>query len=285
MRCDLHVHTTASGMCTVPFARRFCKESYNEPQALYDRLKGLGMDLVTVTDHDSIDAVECLRRYPDFFLSEEVTCTLPSGCNIHMGVYDLGEHDHVEIQRRREDFTALVAFLRENGLFFAINHVFSALTGRRTHADFALFQDFFPAMETINGHMLASSNREAEALCARWRKIPLGGSDSHTLAELGRAFTEAPGVSSKEEFLGALKAGRIRARGYSGGFAMLTRAVLTIGANCVREHPLAFLLAPLIPIMTFGSCVRDQTFATYWGSRMTAVPSGMPLPGLAGNAS
>ena len=87
----------------------------------------------------------------------------------------------------------------------------SALTGRGTYADFALFQDYFPVMETINGQVLAACNREAEALSTRWRKVPLGGSDSHTMAELGRAFTEAPGAR-KIEFLSELKAGRVRDR-------------------------------------------------------------------------
>jgi undecaprenyl-diphosphatase len=50
----------------VPGLNRFCLESWNEPVALYESLKQRGMDLVTVTDHDSIDAVEQLRRYPRF---------------------------------------------------------------------------------------------------------------------------------------------------------------------------------------------------------------------------
>ena len=90
-------------MCTVPGLTRVCKESYNEPHALYERLKQRGMNLVTVTDHDSIDAVEELRRHPDFFLSEEVTCTMPSGTEMHAGVYGIEEHDHIELQRRRHD--------------------------------------------------------------------------------------------------------------------------------------------------------------------------------------
>src|SRR5437016_2517592 len=75
MKCDLHVHTHHSGMCTVPVMNRICRESYNDSLEVYETLKRRGMDLVTVTDHDSIDAVEPLRRYPDFFLSEEVSCT------------------------------------------------------------------------------------------------------------------------------------------------------------------------------------------------------------------
>ena len=66
-------------MCKVPLVRAVCRESYNDPLETYDKLKRLGIDLVTITDHDSIGAVEALRSRPDFFLSEEVTCTLPSG--------------------------------------------------------------------------------------------------------------------------------------------------------------------------------------------------------------
>jgi predicted metal-dependent phosphoesterase TrpH len=283
MRCDLHVHTDRSGMCTVPVARRFCQESYNDPLEVYWRLKQRGMDLVTVTDHDSIEAAEDLRHYPDFFLSEEVTATMPSGTEVHIGVYDLTERDHLELQRRRKDLASLLAYLREQQLLFAVNHVFSGLTGRRTDADFALFQDFFPAMETINGQLLAACNREAEALSARWRKIPLGGSDSHTLAELGRAFTEAPGARNKHEFLCALKAGRIRARGRSGGYWQLTRAVWDIALHVPRQHAWGFLLTPLvaaIPLMTLGSCVRDRVFSAVWSRRLNAPME--PLPGLSG---
>jgi predicted metal-dependent phosphoesterase TrpH len=231
------------------------------------------MDLVTVTDHDSIDAVEPLRRFPDFFLSEEITCTLPSGTGVHVGVYDITERDHVELQRRRDDIPAFAAYCHERRILHAVNHAFSALTGSRTYADFALFEDIFPALETINGHIPPACNREAEALSNLWRKIPLGGSDSHTLAELGRAFTEAPGARTRQEFLDALKAGHVRARGVSGGFRVLTGAVWTIAANVAREHTWGFLLAPLmlaVPFATLGSSLRDQAFAALWGWRLSA---------------
>jgi len=81
--------------------------------AVYERLKRLGMDLVTITDYDSIDAVEELRSRPDFFLSEEVSCRLPSGSVLHVGVYDIGERDHVELQRRRDDFDSMATYLAE----------------------------------------------------------------------------------------------------------------------------------------------------------------------------
>src|SRR3981081_4057366 len=148
MKCDMHVHTVHSGMCTIPVMRRICKESYTGPDALYATLKARGMDFVTVTDHDSIDAAETLRRHPDFFLSVEATCLRPSGTEIHVGVYDVTERQHIEIQRRRNDFLSLHAYLNEQDLLFSANHIFSSLTGKRHAEDFEWFEHAFPAVET-----------------------------------------------------------------------------------------------------------------------------------------
>src|ERR1700690_1927355 len=98
MRCDLHVHSTGSGMCTTPGLTRICRESYNRPEDVYARCKKLGMSVVTITDHDSIDAAEVLRKHSDFFLSEEVSVRMPTGTEMHLGVYDITEKDHAEIQ-------------------------------------------------------------------------------------------------------------------------------------------------------------------------------------------
>src|SRR5438034_3631384 len=148
MRCDLHIHSIASGMCTTPWLDRVSKESDNLPDEVYAHCKKLGMSIVTLTDHDSIDAAEKLRCHPDFFVSEEVTCQMPSGTEVHIGVYNIGERDHVEIQRRRKDFVSLLMYLTEQKLFFSVNHVFSGLTGRRDADDFHWFASYVPAFET-----------------------------------------------------------------------------------------------------------------------------------------
>src|SRR5260370_4991786 len=158
MRCDLHVHSIASGMFTVPGLDRICRESYSDPAEVYDQLKRMGMPIVTLTDHDSIEGAETLRRHPDFFLSEEVTVRMPSGTEMHMGVYGITERDHAEIQRRRNDFIALLMYLTERKLFFSANHVFSGLTGRRKEEDFQLFESSFPAFETRNWPMRPEAN-------------------------------------------------------------------------------------------------------------------------------
>ena len=114
MKCDLHVHTIHSGMCTVPVLRRICRESYNDPVHVYETLKRRGMDLVTVTDHDSIDAAEPLRRHPDFFLSEEVTCPTRAAPHARGRLRHPGTRS-TELQRRPDDLASLFAYLEERG--------------------------------------------------------------------------------------------------------------------------------------------------------------------------
>src|ERR1700738_2945661 len=207
MRCDLHVHSVASGMFDAPVLSRICRESYNDATEVYERLKHLGMSIVTITDHDSIDAVEELRRYPDFFLSEEVTVKMPSGTLMHLGVYGISERDHAEIQRRRNDFIALLMYLTERKLFFSVNHVFSGLTGKRKEEDFSWFASYVPAFETRNGQMWMQANAGAERLAKRLGKVGIAGSDSHTIAGVGRTYTEVAGGRTAGGFFSGLGAG------------------------------------------------------------------------------
>jgi len=279
MRCDLHVHTTHSGMCTVPGLSNFCRESYNEPLALYERLKQRGMDLVTVTDHDSIDAVEELRRFPDFFLSEEVSCTMPSGTEMHAGVYGIGERDHAELQRRRHDLESLLAYVNERHLFVTVNHLYSSLTGPRTDDDFAIFARDFHGVETLNGMMLPRSNRLAAEFARRYNKPAMGGSDAHTMPALGRTWTEVPGAASIEEFLAGMRRGNTSPAGESGDYWKLTAAVCGIGVSFIKARPLAGFAAGIMafaPVITLGNYIREVGFAWYWGQR-NAVPNVLPV--------
>jgi predicted metal-dependent phosphoesterase TrpH len=272
MWCDLHVHSLYSGRCTTPFLGYLCRESYSPPGEIYARLKRRGMSLVTLTDHDSIEGAEGLRRYPDFFASEEVTCTLPSGTVIHVNVYDLTERQHVEIQRRRDDLVALLAYLGEQRLFFSLNHLFSSLTGRRRGEDFDWLEAAFPALETRNGHLLRANNRHAACLARRRRKAQVGGSDAHTLASVGTTYTVVPSARNKEEFLEGLRRGRGQVRGESGSYWKLTCDVLRVTRELMRERPWAMLLAPLavaIPVVTLLNCLQEVAFAHRWGSRVS----------------
>ena len=234
------------------------------------------MNLFTLTDHDSIEGAEALRRHPDFFLSEELTCRMPSGTEVHIGVYDFHERQHVQLLERRNDIVALLMYLSERRLFFSINHVFSSLTGRRELEDFAWFQEYFPAVETRNGQMLEGVNLHAANLARQWQKIGIGGSDAHALPSVGRTYTEVPGARDKDEFFAGLRNGRGRVAGESGSFLKLTRDVLLVAAEMMREKYWTALLSPLavlIPGITFFSHREDRLFSRRWAARILAQPA------------
>src|SRR5258708_34680032 len=200
MRCDLHVHSIASGMCDTPGLTRIAKESYNHPAEVYHRCKRLGMSIVTLTDHDSIDGAEALRKYPDFFLSEEVTVRMPTGTQIHLGVYGITEKDHAEISRRRNDFIALLMYLTERKIFFSLNHVFSSLTGRRETEDFDWFASYVPAFEVRNGQMWKDADHQAQQLAAKLGKAGVAGGDCHTPSVRALASSEVTARAKGEAY-------------------------------------------------------------------------------------
>lgn len=229
------------------------------------------MDLVTITDHDSIEGAARIDHHPDVFLSEELTCRMPSGTTVHIGVYDLTERQHEQIQRRRNDLLSLLVYLTERRLFFSINHVFSSLTGPRDREDFAWFENYFPAMETRNGQMLDGLNRRAAMLAHSWDKVGIGGSDAHTRASAGTTYTEVRGARTKQEFLDGLRAGKGIVAGEAGGYRKLTRDVLLIAAEALREKWWTGLLGPLtlaVPLVTLVNYAREMAFGHLWAGRV-----------------
>lgn len=256
-------------MFNTPGLDRLCRESYNDPAEVYTKLKRLGMSLVTMTDHDSIDGTEVLRSHPDFFLSEEVTCRMPSGTELHVGVYDITERDHTEIQRRHRDFIALLMYLTEKKLFFSVNHVFSGLTGRREEGDYRWFASYFPAFETRNGQMTARANESAARLATRFGKIAIAGSDSHAMAGVGRTFTEVPGARTKDEFFAGLRAGQSRVNGDHGSYLKLTADVFSIIRSLLDEKPWVVFLLPLavlVPACTASHWMNEMRFCRKWSA-------------------
>jgi predicted metal-dependent phosphoesterase TrpH len=271
VKCDMHVHSYFSGPCTTPFVRNFCRESYSDPEQVHHLLQRRGMTLFTLTDHDCIEGSEKLRRNENFFLSEELTCRMPSGTEVHIGVYDINERQHTHLQQRRNDLVALLMYLSERRLLFSINHVFSSLTGRRDREDFAWFEEYFPAVETRNGHMLERANAHAARLAKKWKKIEIGGSDAHALPSAGTTYTEIAGARDKEEFFAGLRNGLGRVAGESGCFSKLTRDVMLIAGEMMREKMWTALLSPLavlVPAITYLTYLEDRKFCRRWAAEL-----------------
>jgi len=258
-------------MCDTPGLSRICRESYNDPAEVYHRCKRLGMSVVTLTDHDSIDAAEVLRKYPDFFISEEVTVEMPTGTQVHLGVYGITEKDHAEIQRRRNDFIALLMYLTERKIFFSANHMLSSLTGRRDMEDFDWFASYVPAYEVRNGQMTKKANQQAHRMAVKQGKARVAGSDSHTLAGVALTYTEVPGARTVEEYFTGLRNGRGIIHGEDGSFMKITRDIFAFAGSLLKEQPAAAALLPLtlfIPVVTGFHWLNEIRFCKQWTSQL-----------------
>jgi predicted metal-dependent phosphoesterase TrpH len=222
MKADLHVHSYHSGYNhDLPFLRS--RDCYTAPEVVYRTAKARGMDLVTITDHDSIDGcLEFLSRHPDasdFIIGEEISCRMPDSTppiEVHLGAYGMTERAHRDIQPLRGNVFEVIACLREARIFFALNHLFHFYRGQMPMAGYLALLDVVPALETRNGAMLAAHNALVETIvAAQSRHAITAGSDAHTPRRIGRTWTEAPG-RTREDFLANVAAGHATAHGQQG---------------------------------------------------------------------
>jgi len=186
---------------------------------------------------------------------------------MHMGVYGITERDHLEIQRRRNDFVALLMYLTEKKLFFSANHIFSGLTGRREEEDFHWFASYVPAFEARNGQMWPKSNESASRLAAKLGKIAIAGSDSHAMSGVGHTYTEVPGARTVDEFFSGLRAGCGRIHGAHGSISKLTADVYSIIRSMIYERPWTLALSPFalfVPAFVAGHWLNEIRFCRKW---------------------
>jgi hypothetical protein len=236
------------------------------------------MDLVTLTDHDTIAGALALAGRPDTFVSEEVTCLLPGGRELHLGVYDLDEDQHEGIAARRDDAERLFAYLAEQRLPVALNHPFAALTGARAPEDLPFALARVGLVEGRNSMLPAATNRFAAQSALERGHGLVGGSDSHTLRSVALAYTVVPQARTREEFLAGLRQGFTLPGGRSGSYARFAADLASIAA-CAYAHtwrallagrtPLTTLLAflaaapllPLLPVVAAGVYAHEAAFA------------------------
>ena len=255
LRADLHVHTCHSRQ-SGDFTFLRSRDCYSKPQEVYRVAKARGMDLVAITDHDTLDgALELLDRLPgaqDVIVGEEVSCRLPDGnVKVHLGVYGMTEALHREVQPLRRNVFEVTACLRQAGVFFALNHLLLFYRGQTRLESYLQLLHEVPAVEVRNGAMLRSHNLLMEEMATRWespaksgpRLAMVAGSDAHTLRRVGFTWTEAPG-HNREEFLASLKSGRGRAGGRHGAatavagdtYGVIRRYVASLTGFGPRDH-------------------------------------------------
>lgn len=255
-RCDLHVHSrysTDSGSFALRRAR--LGESYTDPERIWRTCKARGMDLVTITDHNTVEGALRIAHLPDTFLSVEVTSRFPEDdVPLHVLVWGLTEEDHRDLQPYRPSVYELQSFLAHRGLAHALAHPLYRMGPPITTSHVERLMLLFPLWEGRNGGRPRGHNELAERLAGAATaeylaklaerhgleprhpgRIGLcGGSDDHGALDIATTWTEAPGADV-ERYLEDVMNGAGVVGGAHGSIEKLAHAVLALLLNAYRE--------------------------------------------------
>jgi len=196
-RADLHVHTACS-FDVLP-ARELC------PESLYEKSLDLGMDFVTFTDHNTVEAYEILgwdheKLVPGVEISiydEEF-----AGHSLHVNVFELDREEFLElreISKVERDLKDFIRYLKRHKLPFIYNHPFWFEFHKEPNPSAVpRLAKLFPVLE-YNMNELRQKNEATIALAEKFRKGIVSTSDTHT-GQLGKVYTLAKGENFREFF-------------------------------------------------------------------------------------
>jgi glycosyltransferase involved in cell wall biosynthesis len=249
LRCDLHLHSrwsTDSGSYALRRAR--LGESFTEPERAYRVARARGMDLVCLTDHNTLEGALRIAHRPGVFLGEEVTTRFAEDdVPLHVLVWGLDEQDHRDLQPYRPSVVEFVAFLRERQLAHALAHPLYRIGPPLTAWHVERMMLLFGTWEGRNGARPEEANTLACRLAAsvtppylekladrhgiepqHGGRIALtGGSDDHGALDVATTWTAARG-SDAHSFLASLAAGATRQFGNHGSTRKLAHAVASL---------------------------------------------------------
>src|SRR5437879_12147492 len=221
-KCDLHIHSRYSARSEEWLFRRFdFPDSYSDPKELHRQLLELGMDYVTIADHDTIEGCLQIIDLSQVFISEQVTTYFPNDpCKLHILVWGISEQQHREIEGVRDNVFELQRYLQTTQTAHAIAHPLYSVNGKLEASHLEQLILLFKHFEGINGLRDALLSDLAQTLFKQltpdkieefanrhdlapthaepWQEILVGGSDGHGGQFGASACTETlPGESGK----------------------------------------------------------------------------------------
>ncbi|MGD1058727.1 MAG: glycosyltransferase [Solirubrobacteraceae bacterium] len=231
----MHCHSTASQESRLGVQRAVgLPECATPPQEVYELAKRRGMDLVTITDHDTIAGVLQIADHPDVFISEELTAHFRGEPQaVHVLCYDITPDDHEWLQAHSTDVELCAAYMYEQGIVCALAHPYYTVAAPLSARHRRRLAELFDVWEIRNGARARELNRPAATYVATRDGIGIGGSDDHAGVDIGRTYTETPLAGSPREFLEHVRTGNALAHGAQGSAAKWAHAAIALAARAL----------------------------------------------------
>jgi glycosyltransferase involved in cell wall biosynthesis/predicted metal-dependent phosphoesterase TrpH len=187
-----------------------------------------------VSDHDTITGVLEISDRPDVFISEELTAHFRGEPQaVHVLCYGISPEDHEWLQANRGDVEACAGYMRERAIVCALAHPYDTVGAPLTARHRRRLARLFEIWEVRNGARSRELNRPAAMYVATLDGTGIGGSDDHAGVDIGRTWTEAPTARTPAEFLAAVGAGTVDARGAQGSAPKWAHAAIALAARAL----------------------------------------------------
>jgi len=194
IKADFHIHTEYSVDSETPLHR------------VIERCLELGINCVAISDHGTIEgALELQKKAPfTVIVAEEIRT--PRGEIMGMFLKE-GIPGGLSVEQT-------IARIRDQGGLVAIPHPFDLLRGIGAGTDILKeIVEEIDVIEVFNSRSpLRRSSRKARSFAREYDIPASAGSDAHTPGEIGNAYVEMPEFNGRDEFIQALRKGKIFGR-------------------------------------------------------------------------
>ncbi len=191
MKFDLHIHSIYSG------------DSKCTPREIIKTAEKRGLDGIAILDHNTIKGYEeALKVDTDLIIVPGIEVTTPDGHIIAIGL-------RKEIGKQRSTSKAIERIKEEEALVIAA-HPYRFWSGI---GEEKILKNEWDGIEAQNGRGWGIRNRQARALAESLDLPVIGGSDSHRLKTIGKAYTIIEDVETWEDVIQKIKEGKTKIGG------------------------------------------------------------------------
>ena len=191
LKADLHIHTEYSMDCSMPLEK------------IIGRCLEIGIDCIAVADHGTTEGALKMQELAPFkvIVAEEILTpdgeimgmflkeTIPSGLSVEQ----------------------TISRIKAQGALVNIPHPFDSFRGMRLEGrELSALVGQIDTIEVFNAREpFRSPSAKAQAFAQKYDIPGTVGSDAHTIGEIGNACIEIPEFKSRDDFLQALRSGKV----------------------------------------------------------------------------